>query len=91
MRAISFGKLQVADAELLLTERAQYCQLADTERRAFWMHRNAREVLCQASAEAEQAGNGLRLQPAPSLCQLSGSLLPATPLAVHSAIITQPG
>lgn len=82
-----FGKAQVADVEVSLTERAQYCQLADTERRAFWMHRNAREVLCQASAEAVQAGNGQRLQPAPSLCQLSGSLLPATSLVVLSATI----
>jgi len=39
-----------------LQEKAQFCQLADTERRAFWVHRNARELLCQASAEAEQQG-----------------------------------
>ncbi len=44
------------DTEQTLEERAQYCELADTERRAFWVHRNAREVLCQASAEAEQQG-----------------------------------
>ena len=44
------------DTEQTLEERAQFCELADTERRAFWVHRNAREVLCQASAEAEQQG-----------------------------------
>lgn len=46
------------DAEVALQERAQFCQLADTERRAFWVHRNARELLYQASAEAEQQGGG---------------------------------
>ena len=39
-----------------MQEKAQICQLADTERRAFWMHRNACELLCQAAAEAEQSG-----------------------------------
>ena len=41
---------------LHVQEKAQICQLADTERRAFWMHRNACELLCQAAAEAEQSG-----------------------------------
>lgn len=70
------------DVEQTLQERAQFCELADTERRAFWVHRNARELLCQASVEAEQQGgrpahtdhvcedtvcNGVLLSYAPSL------------------------
>ena len=49
------------DAEQSLQERAQFRELADTERRAFWVHRNARELLCQASAEAEQQGGPARV------------------------------
>ena len=56
-RLICSGRMQsVRLAESHVQEKAQICQLADAERRAFWTHRNACELLCQAAAEAEQQG-----------------------------------
>ena len=66
------------DVEQTLQERAEFCELADTERRAFWVHRNAHELLCQASVEAEQQGGRpalTALRTCPSMQPFQGGVL----------------